>query len=135
MFETSEGSAHDVIHAYCDGGCNNITKEKAYGSFAVFIDEENEVIQRYRFDHIRTSNEAEYEILIKLLEYLVENNITDVIINSDSKLTVMQVNGTYGVYAPNLIPKCIVAKELLSKLSNSKLEWTPRKNIVSILGH
>ncbi len=55
--------------AYVDGGCNNRTHSNAYGSFMVFG--KNEVIRTETFIlDSKTSNQAEYEYMRRLLEFI-----------------------------------------------------------------
>lgn len=125
-----------MITAYCDGGCDNVTHTKAYGSF--YIDTNPPTIKRYDFDHIRTSNESEYEIFTILLEYLLNcgyKSEEKIRIYSDSKLLVNQIKGLWRVKAENIKTKHDYALSFLQELNNVELVWTPRKTMVRILGH
>ncbi len=122
---------------YVDGGCNNIEHSHAYGSFIIFGD--NSVIKSDTFIlDSKTSNEAEYESLIKLLEYIIQSNIKGYWkIFSDSKLTIHQSVGKWKVNSENLKPLNKKVKELINSIGakNLSIKWTPRKNIVNVLGH
>lgn len=123
-----------MVTCYTDGGCDNTVKSNAYGSFAIY--DNSGCIYKVRLDQpSQTSNEAEYDTLLSLLNYLVENNIRDVQIFSDSKLVVNQVNGGWKVMAENLKQRRKRAVELINQLNSVRLSWVSRKVIVSILGH
>jgi ribonuclease HI len=130
-----------MLVCYSDGGCNNKTRSDAYGSFAIYKNGKQEKLETYDFEGCQTSNEAEYETLITLLEYLNSIYFKDgrgeepVQIYADSKLVVNQVNGGWACEASNLIERRHRAVKLLNAVSNVKLTWVPRAKIVAILGH
>lgn len=122
---------------FVDGGCNNITHSNSYGSFIIF--NKNGFAEHKTFVlKTRTSNEAEYESLIMLLEYILEfEGHEDYFwrIYSDSKLIVNQMIGKWGIRAKNLKPLHKKAVELLNRIPHRWLDWTSRKNVESVLGH
>jgi ribonuclease HI len=124
-----------MISAYSDGGGNNKTKKDFYGSFVV----EGHEIKRFYYDlhgpNIKTTNEAEYQTLILLLEYLQLNNISDVQIYSDSMIVVNQINGTWRINSETLKPYWTKAVVILNQLRNVKINWVSRKIILKELGH
>jgi ribonuclease HI len=127
------------IIAYCDGGCNNRTKTGAYGSYAVFG--EDELIHAETFLlPAKTSNQAEYMSLIKLLEFAKHyrngKSKSKWTIYCDSRLTVFQVSNGWKVNEPTLKELNKVAKDLYIPMKKDvRIIWTPRKNIVNVLGH
>jgi len=130
-----------MLVCYCDGGCNNKTRSNAYGSFVVRTPSDDGMTelhrQRIEFDNCSTSNEAEYEILICLLEFLLEKqyNTYHIEIHSDSKLMVNQVNGGWRLEAENLKERRLMAVDFMTVLVNVTLTWVSRKVIGPILGH
>jgi ribonuclease HI len=122
---------------FVDGGCNNITHNNAYGSFIIF--NKNGFAEHETFVlHTYTSNEAEYESLIKLLEYILEFDGHEEYfwrIYSDSKLIVNQMIGKWGIRAKNLKPLHEKAVSLLDRVPHRWLDWTSRKNVENVLGH
>lgn len=132
-----EKEKFDEMICFVDGGCNNITHNNSYGSFIIFnkngfAEHETFVLNTY------TSNEAEYESLIKLLEYIIEFDGHDEYfwrIYSDSKLIVNQIIGKWGIRARNLKPLHSKAVGLLDQVPHRWLDWTSRKNVESVLGH
>lgn len=125
------------LTCYADGGCNNLTKSNGYGSFKVIYEDGEEVVKRLEFPDIKSSNEAEYNTLIHLLDYLmhVPEEFLDVDIYMDSKLVCEQVNGNWNVNAENIKPLNKLAIELIDVLDCCTLIWVPRKNLVRELGH
>jgi ribonuclease HI len=132
------------ITAYVDGGCNNRTHSNAYGSFMVFGD--NEVIRTETFIlDSKTSNQAEYESMIKLLEfinwYMKRNKGTKWTIYCDSKLTVKQTVAGWKVNNPILKRLNRRARNLYKRVKSREFKnqveiiWIPREGIVEVLGH
>jgi ribonuclease HI len=66
----------------------------------------------------RTNNEAEYYALLKALELIVR---------SDSKLVVNQVNGEWRVEDEKLIDLSEKARDLIKNIGSVRLEWVPRE--------
>lgn len=125
-----------MIEAYSDGGGNNLKKCDFYCSFKIG----DELHSRIPIN-VRSTNEAEYQALILLLEdiYLTDCK-EDVIIRSDSRLVVQQVNGKWRVSSKNLIPFYLKAIGLIESIQTNQhisihLEWWGRKNSVRELGH
>jgi ribonuclease HI len=74
-----------------------------------------------------TNNVAEYSALIRVLEWLKENNISDdIIINSDSQLIIGQMSQGWKVKAPLLIPLVRKARHLMKGMK-IKYNWIPRE--------
>jgi ribonuclease HI len=127
------------FECFVDGGCNNKTHSGAYGSFAVFG--KNCIIKSETFLlDLRTSNEAEYGSLIRLLEYISSIHKTGSYweVFSDSKLMVSHVNDKWEVKSKNLVDLYTQAKYFIDKInlkSKIVIKWVPRKNIVRVLGH
>jgi ribonuclease HI len=80
-----------------------------------------------------TNNIAEYEGLIHLLKYLVENHSTDFIeVFGDSKMVVLMTNGTWGKKKPHknyphLQERLLHARKLFSSFDNISITWIPRE--------
>jgi ribonuclease HI len=128
----------DIV-AYVDGGANNRTKSGGYGSYAVFG--EDELIHAETFLlPAKTSNQAEYMSLIELLKFTKKhrngNGRSKWTIYCDSRLTVFQVTNGWKVNEPTLKELNKIAKELLTPMKKDvRIIWTPRKNILKVLGH
>jgi ribonuclease HI len=134
-----------MIIATTDGGGRNKTHDNFYGSYCYEWDLGQgrvfEIERRIQFPDLHTTNEAEYQILITLLERLYElKPKQDILINSDSQLVVNQISGVFQTGAVNLIPFRDKARELIQKIQNEYricliLEWKGRANSVEKLGH
>jgi len=83
-----------------------------------------------------TNKQAEYLALSFALN-LARTYMEDVIIKSDSKLIVEQVNGNYKVKSQSIRPIYLLVKEKLENLcGHVKVTWIPREeNIADFLFH
>lgn len=76
-----------------------------------------------------SNNVAEYTALMKALEWLVQNNLTEklVEVKGDSQLAIRQLNGIYRVKAPRIIPLYKRVVELAEKFNKIHFIWVPRQ--------
>ncbi len=75
----------------------------------------------------KTNNQAEYEALIRALETAVDMGIRKIEIRSDSQLLIRQLQGSYRVKSPNIIPLYEKVKSLLENFSDVRLKHIPRE--------
>nr|AIF11904.1 ribonuclease HI (RNASEH1, rnhA) [uncultured marine thaumarchaeote KM3_53_H02] len=76
-----------------------------------------------------TNNQAEYMAIISALKKFVDSN-DEIIIFSDSKNTVNQLNHEFAINNDELRSLAREAWSLMAKFSNLKLTWVPRsKNL------
>ena len=75
--------------------------------------------------HGMSNNVAEYEALLHALRYATHQGWRGVDVRGDSKLTVEQVTGRWGVKAAHLRPYVAECAALLHALGGS-LAWVPR---------
>jgi ribonuclease HI len=132
------------LTAYVDGGCNNRTHSNAYGSFMVFGRDEVIRTETFILDS-KTSNQAEYESMIRLLEfinwYMKHNKGTKWTVYCDSKLTVKQTVAGWKVNNPVLKRLNRRARTLYKRVKSREFKnqveiiWIPREGIVEVLGH
>lgn len=127
---------------FLDGGSKGNTKDSglAYGSyFFMNMGTKEHKIIRLEYPKLNTSNEAEWETLIKVLEMLEKSPKARVRLFMDSKLVVNQFNGDWRCKDSRMLDYKMRAHELLHKLENSEidlsLEWIPRDDIEMFLGH
>lgn len=118
---------------YVDGGYDNIRKQNGYGSFAAYAGETEISLVRFDLPEVKSNNEAEYMSLLKLLEWIDVNGLSNEpnTILTDSRLMVNQISGEWKVKAENLKP-FLAMVHLPEK---TELKWITRKVIVKILGH
>lgn len=124
---------HRKIEAYFDGACEPKNPGGNMGMGALVLINEIPVLQYSGFSPVNvlnSNNVAEYMALDKVLEYLLVNGITKehVFIYGDSKLVVMQMQGTWkmkgGLYT-------MAATECKNKLRMFApgvvhIQWIPR---------
>lgn len=80
------------------------------------------------FSKDSTNNVAEYTALIKALDWLSRNRVSEPIrIASDSKLVVSQLNGVYKVKSKRIIPLYRRALSLMNSFSDIQIRWVPRE--------
>ena len=84
-----------------------------------------------------TNNRAEYQALIYALA-IAQSIEDDIVIKSDSKLVVEQVNGNWKVKDPKLIPLCKDARILIDMRKelfdvSTELQWLRRED--NLAGH
>ena len=114
-----------MINIYVDGGTR--------GSRICLVDRSKDLTTVKTRTGDLTNNELEYLALIYALEYIKNRNYTEeIIIHSDSKLIVNQVNGGWRVTTETLRP---IYKKCMEKLlDNITLKWVPReKNLAGIV--
>lgn len=75
-----------------------------------------------------TSNYAEYTALVEALKKLKSLGLEgDILVKSDSKLLVGQMDGTWKVKGGVYVSKLKEAKELLREFGFVRFEWIPRE--------
>lgn len=91
--------------AYCDGACRKGNPGLCACAFAIY--ESGKPVSSAGFflgPELHTNNYAEYKSLLYLLSELSIRNLTHVIIYTDSKLVVEQVNGNWQCRKEDLKP-------------------------------
>ena len=106
-----------AISVYVDGGGGD---DSGYG---YFVKETGESFYEKKPDI--TNNQAEYLAIIAALKKFVESN-DEVIIHSDSKNTVNQLNHEYAINNEKLKELAREAWPIIAKFSNLKIKWVPR---------
>ena len=91
--------------------------------FGYFIKETGESFYEKRSNI--TNNQAEYMAIISVLKKFTGNK-DEIIIYSDSKNTVSQLNHDYAINNEQLRSLAREAWELISKFVNLKIQWIPR---------
>jgi len=110
----------DRLHVFVDGSG---PPKSEYG---YYIEELNKP-RLFRRENI-TNNQAEYLAIIEALNDPDIQNAKNVIIYSDSKNTIMQLNHEYAINDNTLRKLAMESWELLATYSNKpKFEWIERK--------
>jgi ribonuclease HI len=111
--------------AWCDGGSRGNPGPAGYG--AVIQNPQGETVARLsRFLGIQTNNFAEYQGLLAVLEWSVQNGAKRLRVISDSELMVNQMKGRYKVASPTLRPLFEQAKLLSKSLEKFEMQHTLR---------
>ena len=106
------------ISVYVDGAGGDDS------GFGYYVKESGESFYEKKSDI--TNNQAEYLAIIAALKKYVESN-EEVIIYSDSKNTVNQLNHEYAINSEHLKELAREAWPIIAKFSNLKIIWVPRK--------
>jgi probable phosphoglycerate mutase len=115
----------DWYTAHCDGGSRGNPGPAGYG--AVVADPAGQVVARLsRYLGNQTNNFAEYQGLLAVLQWAVENRIKRLRVISDSELMVKQMKGVYKVKHPGLLPLWQEAKRLVARLDGFEMRHTLR---------
>ena len=80
-----------------------------------------------RLPHCKTNNEAEYEGAILAVKTALDKDITEFLLQVDSKLIVDHFYGHYGTSNISLSEYLKSFRELASNFSRFKISWIPRK--------
>ena len=123
--------------AYVDGGFRKHIDIGAYGSFVVYFEDKEVNRATFRLDSL-TSNQAEYDSLLFLIDFLryifMSKKEVSVTIYSDSELMINQINGKDRCYNKPLKAKLKRIRKFI-KDKNITFIWVKRDKIVEILGH
>lgn len=122
------------LRLHIDGGVRGVTKETTGGPYAgraaigFVISDMDGVIVRDGGMLIgqATVNECEYSALITGLYNCVLLEATEVMVYSDSKLVVHQMDGSYKLKATHLLPYRDEAREIAGQFSKVTYNWVPR---------
>jgi ribonuclease HI len=111
--------------AWCDGGSRGNPGPAGYG--AVIQNPSGETVARLsRFLGKQTNNFAEYQGLLAVLEWSVQNGAKHLRVISDSELMVNQMKGRYKVASPTLRPLFEQARRLSKSLEKFEMQHTLR---------
>lgn len=119
-------SQEKTTEVYIDGASRGNPGESGIGVLVIRPDGTTEEIREYIGRG--TNNEAEYKALIRALGYLVDEDISEVKIHTDSQLVASQMKGLWRVKDPKLRMLHSEAKKLASSLPTFEIEYIPREN-------
>jgi len=125
LFEAAGEAAGGWHTAHCDGGSRGNPGPAGFG--AVIEDAQGQVVARLsRFLGVQTNNYAEYQGLLAVLEWALENGAARLRVVSDSELMVKQMKGLYKVKHPGLRPLWEEAKRRAARLEGFEIRHTLR---------
>ncbi len=117
------------LFLYTDGASRGNPGPSAWAY--ILVDEHRTVIEeRARTIGRRTNNEAEYHGLIEGLRAAVRCGCTSLTVFSDSELVIRQMNGTYRVASPRLLPLYQEAQAAAKKCAGIQYRSVPRDHPV-----
>jgi ribonuclease HI len=124
LFDSSAGPS-GWYTAWCDGGSRGNPGPAGYG--AVIQNPQGETVARLsQFLGKQTNNFAEYQGLLAVLEWAVQNGAKSLRVISDSELMVKQMKGRYKVASPTLRPLFEQAGRLSRSLEKFEMQHTLR---------
>jgi len=123
--EPAPADTHAWHTAYCDGGSRGNPGPSAYG--AVIEDDHGNIVARLSgYLGRQTNNYAEYQGLLAVLSWALENGAKRLRVVSDSELMVKQMKGQFKVSSPSLRPLWEQAKRLVKSLDRFEMRHTMR---------
>ena len=91
------------------------------------LSEDGRVLKRYsKYVGMKTNNQAEYEALIKGLEFVSSLTSQEIVCYMDSELVVKQLNRDYQVRDPKLKVLWLKASELVNRFCKVSFVHVPR---------
>lgn len=141
----------NTIQIYFDGGCAPTNPGYKYGSFEVLMNGSQVNIQSRFPLGFGTNNEAEFESLIKALDWTLEQLTLDgykpgdyeVKLFTDSKIVVNRINGENRIHkkpawresSERMFRLANLVRDRLVKFADADIEWNPRERNVERFGH
>jgi probable phosphoglycerate mutase len=117
--------AADWITAHCDGGARGNPGPAGFG--AVLEDSQGQVLAELsEFLGVRSNNVAEYEGLLACLNWAIEHHHTHLRVVSDSLLMVNQIQGSFKVKSPDLLPLWQQARNRIAQLQGFEIRHALR---------
>jgi ribonuclease HI len=111
--------------AYIDGAARG---NPGHAGIGIVIKKNNQIIKSIsKYIGRQTNNVAEYSALLTLLDYSIDNNLSDLTVYSDSELLVKQINGQYKVKNLKLINLYNQCKLLINKLNSFSINHIKRE--------
>ena len=118
--------APETLHIHIDGASRGNPGEAGFGAWVASPDG-TPVAGLFGYLGRATNNVAEYQALIHALRYALERGARRVRIFSDSELVVRQIQGTYKVKHPDMVPLHREAAGLMARFEEASLRHVPRE--------
>ncbi len=118
-------TTHRVLTLHIDGGARGNPGPAAVG--VVVNDEDDEPVTRIAETiGVCTNNVAEYTALLRALSCAKDLGASEVRVINDSELIAKQLNGTYRVKHPAMVPLHAEARRALAGFDRWSIESVPR---------
>ena len=115
-----------MIVIYTDGLAEPNPGLGTYG-FSIYRDGERIARKHGKAGDMVTSNFAEYTGLVLALKEISVHKDEEILVNSDSKLLVNQMNGDWKFKKGGYVEKLVEARKLASMFSRMEFKWIPRE--------
>lgn len=131
-YPESEMNGQDGICCFFDGACYPVNPNGTMGiGCMVLIDKETDVPHTQTFppEEGNSNNVAEYMALSWVLNFLIENNLTDkkIFIYGDSNLVISQMNRQWKIKKGLYFEYAMECFDLMNKFKDITLRWIPRE--------
>jgi ribonuclease HI len=114
--------------AWTDGGGDSTPDTEAYVGVLVVDEGTGKVMWEHGEGIGRvTHNEAEYSAVLMAVHYAIENGATHLLVRSDSRLVVHQINGQFRVTKRHLADYLEEIHRAVEGVLNFQIEWIPRE--------
>jgi ribonuclease HI len=122
----SPGEAAAALRLHIDGASRGNPGEAGFG-IHVSRPDGTPVAELYGYLGRATNNVAEYQALLHALRYAFAQGVRRVEVRSDSELVVRQIDGTYRVKHPDMIPLHREARGLLARFDEARVVHVRRE--------
>lgn len=116
----------DALRIHIDGASRGNPGEAGFGVHVARADG-SELARLYGYLGRATNNVAEYQALIHALRFALAQGARRVQVFSDSELVVRQIEGTYRVKHPDMLPLHREATALLARFEQAQVSHVPRE--------
>lgn len=116
----------EVLHIHIDGASRGNPGDAGFGVYVTRPDG-TEVAGLYGYIGRASNNVAEYQALLHALRYALAQGARRVRVFSDSELVVRQMDGTYRVKHPDMIPLHREARALFGRFEEALLAHVRRE--------
>jgi ribonuclease HI len=113
--------------AWTDGGGDCSPDTEAYIGVLVTNDAEETLWEHGEGIGKATHNVAEYYAVLSAIGYAVENGASHLLVKSDSRVVVNQINGGFRVTKPHLAKLLEQVRGTTEGALDFQIEWIPRK--------
>ncbi|HEV8254426.1 MAG TPA: ribonuclease HI family protein [Vicinamibacteria bacterium] len=121
----SPGAAEEVLHLHIDGASRGNPGEAGFGVH-VATAAGTPVAELYGYLGRATNNVAEYQALLHGLRFALARGARRLHVFSDSELVVRQMNGSYRVKHPDMVPLHREAASLLARFEEAHVTHVRR---------
>jgi ribonuclease HI len=116
----------EVLHIHIDGASRGNPGDAGFGVYVTRPDG-TEVAGLYGYIGRASNNVAEYQALLHALRYALAQGARRVRVFSDSELVVRQMDGTYRVKHPDMVPLHREARALFGRFEEALLAHVRRE--------